>query len=170
MNNNCKSVLLNTTSASEFILQLTGKSSSAILDLFHVTLLAKEKKGIRDKIAQQRMSRTEQNNARCTYNIFQLVRDSIFLVEIASALSSSTNIWFLLQSGGCVATWSDESLQPGHATYGFSFPHLGARQKWTLSLIATKTPLLKCRVDKHKPNVMKLAQYLLQERWLLAQL
>jgi len=46
MNNNCKSVLLNTTSASEFILQWTGKSSSAISDLFNVTLLAKTKKGV----------------------------------------------------------------------------------------------------------------------------
>lgn len=33
-----------------------------------------------------------------------------------------------------------------------------------------QTPMPKHCVDKHNPNVMKLAQYLLQERWLLAQL
>lgn len=62
MNNNFKSVLLNTTSASEFTLQLTGKSSSATSDLFNFTLLAKKKKGVQDKIAWRCMSRTEQNN------------------------------------------------------------------------------------------------------------
>lgn len=43
-------------------------------------------------------------------------------------------------------------------------PHLGVRQRWTHSLTTTKAPLLKGCVDKQKPNVMKLAQYLLQER------
>jgi len=104
------------------------------------------------------------------YNTFQPVRDGIFPVEIASALSSSTNIWFLLQSGGCVATRREESLQPGPAAYGFAFPHLGTRQQPTLPLLATQTPLLQCWVDRHDPNVTKLAQYFLQARWLRAQL
>lgn len=93
------------------------------------------------------------------------MRDSVFLVEIASAQSLSTNIWCLRQSGRGVATRGEEKLVP--AADGFSFPPLGAEEHRALSLIATKTPLLKCCIDKHKPNVMKLAQCLLQERWLL---
>lgn len=70
MNNNCKSVLSNTATASEFILQLVGKTSNAISDLFNVTLSALKKRGVQDKITRQRTSRTEQNNSTIQVLIF----------------------------------------------------------------------------------------------------
>lgn len=47
-----------------------------------------------------------------------MVRDGIFLVEIASALSSSTIISFLLQSEGCNTGWG--ASKAGHPTHGSS--------------------------------------------------
>lgn len=92
MNNNCKLVLLKTTSASEFILQLIGKSSNAISDLFNVTLLAQRKGEFSTKLLGSVCQAPSRIIVQCMRDVFHPERDSIFLVEIASALSSSTNI------------------------------------------------------------------------------
>lgn len=132
--------------------------------------LLKWKKEFKTKLLGSLCQEMNRIIARYTYNVFQLVRDGVFLGETGWALSLSANLGFVLQSGGCIVTRREKNPQLGLAPRGSSSPHLGGRQKRTLCLIATKTSLLKCCVDKHKPNVTKLAQYLLRERWLLAQL
>lgn len=117
MNNNCKSILLNTTSAAEFIPQLIGKSLSATSNF--LSLYSWLKRELKTKLLSSLCQELDRIIAQWMHNIVQVVRDGIFLVEIASALSSSTNIWFLLQSEGCNTDWG--ASKPGHPMHGSSF-------------------------------------------------
>ena len=106
MNNNCKLVLLKTT-ASEFILQLPGKaqnhsgwkrplrpskSSNATSDLFYVTFLAQRKGKFGRKSPGSACQELNTVIAGCMCDVFQPGSDSILLLEVASALTLSTNI------------------------------------------------------------------------------
>lgn len=116
MNNNCKSILLNTTSAAEFIPQLIGKSSSATSNF--LSLYSWLKRELKTKLLSSLCQELDRIIAQWMHNIVQVVRDGIFLVQIAPALSSSTNIWFLLQSEGCNTDWG--ASRPGHPMQGSS--------------------------------------------------
>lgn len=116
MNNNCKSILLNTTSASEFIPQLIGKSSSATSNFLSLYFWLKRE--LKTKLLSTLCQELDRIIAQWMCNVVQVVRDGIFLVEIASAWSSSTIISFLLQSEDCNTDWG--ASKPGHPTHGSS--------------------------------------------------
>ena len=156
MNNNCKLVLLKTTSASEVILQLIGKaenhsgwkrplrpsrSSNVTSNLFNVTLLAQRKGEFGRKSPGSACQELNTVIAGCMCDVFQPGRDSILLLEVASALTSSTNIWCSRQPCS-VATRTQGRLQQQAVARSFSSPHLTAGQEWATSLTATKPQCL----------------------------
>lgn len=73
--------------------------SPRVQSMISLTLL-KWKKEFKTKLLGSLCQELNRIIARYTYNVFQLVRDGIFLVETGWALSLSANIGFVLQAGG----------------------------------------------------------------------